>query len=141
MKEIHSIGQLSFGEVAVRAVSKAKPAVSADVVYKLFGKRLCALGDPIEGIPLAWPLQPSDEQATSFEEAGLTSREQEAVLILDTYFKPRSRFEMVDINSSLDRILSNWLEDSDVSAWKESKREDTVWKGKLATDTGSTDMF
>ena len=46
--------------------------------------------------------------------------------MLDAYFKPRSLFEMVDINSSLDRILSNWLEDSDVSAWKESKREDTV---------------
>ena len=27
---------------------------------------------------------------------------------------------------------------ADVSAWKESKREDMPWKSKLATDTGST---
>ena len=132
--EIHAIGQRSFAEVAD---TKHKQAPQTDVGYKLFGKRLCALGDPIHETPLPWPVQASEEQEDFFSAAGLSGREQEAVIMLDALFPPRERFELIDINPSLDRLLHSWLE-KEVSGWKESKKEDTPWKSKPATDTGST---
>ena len=132
-QEAESLGLPQFRDTS----GSAEPTDPKSYGWKMFHKRVCDLGTPAELEPLPFPYEATEAQKEYVCLGGLSTREKEALLILDRFFPPEAVYEFIDINADLGWTCKSIIK-TDTEPWAWNTQVKSPWHACPATDAGST---